>query len=92
MGHQKNVTKCRKQRVVAGLLGAGNRLDGTMLSEQDEDRVQIQTAGTVVWCMNLIGKKESGTVAELRFRPEGWKILWGGRSPENPSSGTDVFF
>ena len=69
-GTPEECYKMPKTAVVAGLLGAGNRLDGTMLSEQDEDRVQIQTAGTVVWCMNLIGKKESGTVAELRFRPE----------------------
>lgn len=69
-GTPEECYKMPKTAVVAGLLGAGNRLDGTMLSEWDEDRVQIQTAGTVVWCMNFIGKKESGTVAELRFRPE----------------------
>ena len=69
-GKPEECYKMPKTAVVAGLLGAGNRLDGTMLSERDEDRVQIRTAGIVVWCMNFIGKKECGTVAELRFRPE----------------------
>ncbi len=69
-GTPEECYKMPKTAVVAGLLGAGNRLDGTPLPDRDGERIKIQTAGTSVWCMNFIGENKDGAVAELRFRPE----------------------